>query len=426
MPEPGLAPIHDLVPQKWDIDPQSPSGPQIATLHALVEAPAFLLDEVQVVKQEFLDHPSLLLPVPLSHAETLSMTLDYVLQATEGTGRALRTVLEFLPGVPCRIGQSAALDASIECMLLAHQSLLQPSPIEETYRLAQYGTAIRALREELDQTDGPPSTETVCAALTISGYEIASCLISGSGCFLDQSPWQSLLQKANHLADPENRLSGRIVVIYAMLPALLRDARAQQDRPEGVSKDVLQRAWKLRQKCLTIQPEIDAIFHSTSQIREVLCKKDSGSPFDTYYVYDSIATAQTLSLYWRIVMLINKSLQIIGPISPGGSPDNTQLSASSLAAAEHLLKTVEYTRDWRPYGSIHLLAGLPLAHDVYTGNLTVQKWILSMIDELSDRLDFISHQLLIHYVDAIQLRREDEIRREAYPTTSFTPGEFGQ
>ena len=113
------------------------------------------------------------LPVPLSPSESLSMRLNHTLHSTNGTGNAISNFVDFLPFVPPRIGHNTALDAAIECMLLAHDSIVHPHLSNEASKLRQYGLALHALRTELDTTDDSPTAETVCAALTICTCEVS-------------------------------------------------------------------------------------------------------------------------------------------------------------------------------------------------------------------------------------------------------------
>ena len=198
------------------------------------------------------------------------------------------------------------------------------------------------------------------------------------------------------------------MVLYTMLPALTRDVKAELHGPKGVSKEVLDRAWAFRRKLFEIQREVDTIFSDASIVQELIQPNDEEDPFETYFWFDNIIIAQTLSLYWRLVIAINCILQHISTsMSRGGFSHDTRLSDSSLAVAEHLLKSVRYARAWRPLGSVVLLVALPLAYSVYAGEPCIQRWILRAINEFSEPLNDTGRRVLTKMIDAIEILRDN-------------------
>ena len=74
--------------------------------------------------------------------------------------------------LPSRIGHNSALDAAMRCLVRAHQSLLCQGKKAVVKYLDDYNEAVALIRKDLNHGQAQTSSETVCAALILSSYEV--------------------------------------------------------------------------------------------------------------------------------------------------------------------------------------------------------------------------------------------------------------
>lgn len=90
----------------------------------------------------------------------------------ENVGFQLQRLGEFIPFLPSRIGHNRALDAAVICLLQSHQSLLYHRKDLYTYGLNNYHKAVALIRKDINDRQTETPSETVCAALVLSFYEV--------------------------------------------------------------------------------------------------------------------------------------------------------------------------------------------------------------------------------------------------------------
>jgi hypothetical protein len=71
-----------------------------------------------------------------------------------------------------RIGHNKALDAAVRCLLQAHHAMLYDRDIH-TEGLESYNESIALIRRDLQDQQARTTSETVCAALILSTYEVS-------------------------------------------------------------------------------------------------------------------------------------------------------------------------------------------------------------------------------------------------------------
>jgi hypothetical protein len=126
---------------------------------------------------------------PLSLVVTTSPTdqskLASALAAALNTGARgyqLRFLGHFICSVPSRIGHNPALDAAVVCLLQAHSELIRDTPhsaftpptAEHPLPSLEYMRALRILQEVIEHPVLGISSETVCATILMSYYEVSN------------------------------------------------------------------------------------------------------------------------------------------------------------------------------------------------------------------------------------------------------------
>ena len=88
-----------------------------------------------------------------------------------------------------------------------------------------------------------------------------------------------------------------------------------------------------------------------------------GSPYQTCYLFRNILTIQPLVVYWRLIIMINRTILRIKNLSPEFV---LELEHSPLDAAHHIGMSIENGRRWKPCGYWLLAFSLPAALWAYS------------------------------------------------------------
>jgi hypothetical protein len=115
---------------------------------------------------------------PSSNPTTLlAQSLIDTLRKTKGPGYQLQDLGSYFDLLPARIGEDAALDASIDCILHGHRSLLRQETIASPENIRRYVNAISLLRQGITKQESrkrKASSEIICAAITLGWFEVSS------------------------------------------------------------------------------------------------------------------------------------------------------------------------------------------------------------------------------------------------------------
>ncbi len=95
------------------------------------------------------------------------------LHSIENVGFQLQRLGVVIPFLPSRIGKNRALDAAVRCLLQAHRSLLEMGKNIYNEGIDSYNEAVALIRKDLNERQDKTSSETVCAALILSTYEVS-------------------------------------------------------------------------------------------------------------------------------------------------------------------------------------------------------------------------------------------------------------
>lgn len=155
-----------------------------------------LVQKLQLIKSRSVT-PNSRLPSPspyaispsLSPSDELVYSLTHALEIT-AKGYRLQYLGGFVSDIPSRMGQNAALDAAVACLLQSHHQLLHgaaPSShscLEVTMLPSlEYMNALRTLQEVIEHPVLGTSSETLCATILMSYYEVRIS-ISAANVFL--------------------------------------------------------------------------------------------------------------------------------------------------------------------------------------------------------------------------------------------------
>lgn len=117
-------------------------------------------------------HSSTLKSPSSTLSESLAAELVRRLGDIENVGFQLQCLGIFIPFLPSHIGHNRALDAAIRCLLQSHSSLLYNRKSPYTESLESYNKAVTLIRRDLHDKGTKTPSETVCAALVLSFYEV--------------------------------------------------------------------------------------------------------------------------------------------------------------------------------------------------------------------------------------------------------------
>jgi hypothetical protein len=109
---------------------------------------------------------------PSSNSESLAADLVSRLNGIKEVGYQLQALGEYFPYLPSRVGHNPALDAALRCLLGAHQNILSWKSTSFDEDLKKYIYALSLIRRDLDRLQSRTPSETVCAAMMLSTYEV--------------------------------------------------------------------------------------------------------------------------------------------------------------------------------------------------------------------------------------------------------------
>ncbi|KAF8855505.1 hypothetical protein BDZ45DRAFT_746402 [Acephala macrosclerotiorum] len=105
-------------------------------------------------------------------SERPSSELIHYLRSIEDVRFQCRYLGLFMAFLPSRIGHNGALDAAVRRLLQTHQSLMAQHRHPDVECLDDYNEAVGLIRKDLNKGQAKTSSQTVCAALILSSYEI--------------------------------------------------------------------------------------------------------------------------------------------------------------------------------------------------------------------------------------------------------------
>ena len=107
-----------------------------------------------------------------SRSQLIAADLASRLSGIEQIGYKLQLFGQFMSYLPSRVGHNPALDAALRCLLVAHQGLTSRRTTSFHQDLHDYNEALSLVRKDLDLLRDKTPSETVCAAMILSTYEV--------------------------------------------------------------------------------------------------------------------------------------------------------------------------------------------------------------------------------------------------------------
>ena len=222
-----------------------------------------------------------------------------------------------------------------------------------------------------------------------------------------------MLQENCEDLTPWEHLQSRLVLVYAALPSLFRRINDHTASDVGLA-DFRVEAWNVRCRLLDLDSIVQDILADASLVRESTstCKD---SPYRTCYNYLSLLVAQPLLLYWRILIIVNNTIQQLG-LEAENDETLHELNASSLSAAHHIASSAEDIRRWTPIASIITLFNLPAAIWVLSRSTSYgldrskeAEWLSVLMEEYTQPLDKSLKDLIETYLRAVGLKDKHDM-----------------
>lgn len=116
-----------------------------------------------------------LMAPPNFPAPALALKLIDHLTSPKPTGFSIKQMGSFLDLVPAYIGTSRALDDALQCLCTAYVSFIRQTEISNR---KEYLKALKSLRQALSNSEDALSSQTLCAAICLSWYEVRFFLVS--------------------------------------------------------------------------------------------------------------------------------------------------------------------------------------------------------------------------------------------------------
>ena len=175
------------------------------------------------------------------------------------------------------------------------------------------------------------------------------------------------------------------------------------------TSDLLARALIFRERLLDLEDLVQQSLQHENAVEEVL-SMDPGSPYATCYKYNSLLVSQPLLLYWRIVIIINSTIQRLA-LQTSRCPVSTQeLDASSVCAAHHIARSAEDGRRSTPIASMIQIFNLPAAIWAFSFSRSQEvssgreaRWLSVLMEEYIQLLDSMMKALIEKYLEAVGL-----------------------
>ena len=271
----------------------------------------------------------------------------------------------FFEELPARLGHHVALDAVIECFVTSYArqylpALLVTQNIGPSTELVAYGTAVNALRQELERCGAHDSEETLCAALSLFMYEyfcqqpsrqciilaggvssifkawgpsrirssfalklfeshyktiITHGMVFGKDCFLHEPGWETVFRDSL-----ESEAEERVVwLLLARIPDFLADVRSQVTAGFSDATAALTKGRHLRGLALLLDDEISKtllepeIFHVAPELYEGLHQPSCDGGLETKNTHEVVGRISQLRAG---LLMVDAGLRRLGDSDP--------------------------------------------------------------------------------------------------------------
>ncbi|ETI25975.1 hypothetical protein G647_02752 [Cladophialophora carrionii CBS 160.54] len=346
-------------------------------------------------------------------------------------GYQLQCLGNFICSVPSRIGHNPALDAAVACVLEAHSNLvrnatgLPHSAVatlsgERPLPSSEYMRALRILQEVIEHPVLGFSSETVCATILMTHYEmmihekrgsqylahagaatklivlrgpqnlssnfekelwrtqrghmIIQAFLRQEDCILFSDGWRSF-----HLDPTRNvtsTLVDRLVQVFSALPSLVKQVRGIRAATTPVNQ-VIQFGEDLQQKLALLSAEAEHSSSNTALVFKPVTSQSDDGRFPSVLRFQSTDGAMFHTWYWAVTIIIEVCIMTIYQ-RHDELPRRTNLGVN--AAARKICMSYEYAAALRPLGAQFLQLPLICAH--FVGDDCMKEWIVTKLNSL--------------------------------------------
>ena len=369
--------------------------------------------------------PTLTAPIAFNETERLAISLAVTLSSSYPVGLRLQRLGAYVSHLPIHIGYSRALDTSIELFLYSYNGVVTGQPTKDTIKLALYGTAIKALREELSAVSGEFSnataSETLCAGLVLAHHEAmnsrplrsyvtlaggVSAIFRGRGptgltsefdiamftshrpglitrsilnheeCFLEAPEWNALMQYGTP-RNPNSSIFTSLWISYAKYPGQLKRMRrlwvddnpAIVDRTHPDYQRLLTDMYQLRDSILRHATDV-AKGLAVPQVFHFCPTAYTGPPLTHLYANNGAQSftpneATPVHRAVDIAMVYHSCLISINVALQRILPVHDETLIAQSKASAHAIRTmVSFAATQKPFGALALTWSGPLVYGI--------------------------------------------------------------
>lgn len=351
----------------------------------------------------------------------------------------LRALGNYIPQISKRIGQNAALDEAVRCLLEGHGKLLRQELRKQTRGLDRYVHALALLRRDLERLGKDPEIRTadlVCAAMVLSIYElfkfetakawiahaggvsaiihawgpqqivsefdmslftthygsiVMGSLFSGKDCFLDAPEWEAVSNRYLDQPHPPDTISFDVLRALSSLSPVLRDTRAYLAAPTTdysilLYPDLIERAQNLRVRLMRYSDQLESDFKNPQIVSHKAPVSDQEILQRELWFCD-YKVAMRYGLYWTSSIIVMRVLQRLHSVNDSTAAAVLELEEKIQSYAQNIMQSVPYLRTVAPFGALSMTFSLQVISAVVKPNSAVV-WVYNALKELLAALNF--------------------------------------
>ncbi|OCL11126.1 hypothetical protein AOQ84DRAFT_387053 [Glonium stellatum] len=367
--------------------------------------------------------PSAIVPPTQQDIQSLSVFMKN--SSIQDAYTEIQWMRKWLSFIPSRLGTSKVLDDAVHCLVSHHVGRLSgQDQVVRRARLA-YGQALLSLQQAISDPEQGVSSNTLCATLVLSLYELFSCtkkdawvkhsggasrlmqirgsarhmnefdrvmlyafrgqmvmeaFMQRSSCFLDSEDWKIVL------SDPASSFSSIVLNLsnefYAYLAAC-----------PGMAKGIINLQRDNLNEVVSFFSRMNELINNLSdwfrRFRDVLpppeeVPSSTNDPtFPIVYRYDCYCNFFHTVYYYGCMILLKNFLR--------STQFDPNLEAENIFMVSEVCKTVEgasYFGIFGPYGAVF---GLRMAFMV--ADLPTKMWIKNQLDKMSEAMPIMRYQV---------------------------------
>ncbi|RFU27897.1 hypothetical protein B7463_g8446, partial [Scytalidium lignicola] len=357
---------------------------------------------------------------PIAYQSQLLSIFIIEMSRQRAMPRDIRLFTNWLSQVPEHLGHNSALDSAVSCLGLHISGLTSGSKdlVGESRRL--YGRALSNLQRSISSRDAGLSSETLCATMMLSLYELFACtedsswvkhsggagqliklrgpkrhksgfdrdmfnafkgvivlksIATETSCFLDNPKWESI--SIGDARNPEDTgfvaLCDELTALMVRCPALLQQKNTcAHSENRRLIQEPIKSLSNLQDSFLLWNQKLIASGASPT----LVLSKPTDSLFPFVHNYECSSIASLWCHYYAVMIIINKAIEEL------------ELSFKSQAKVPHTLvlveeicKSVSYASNSGLFGLFYITFCLKVAIKTVDG--PVKLWIYNQLNAIA-------------------------------------------